>query len=66
MPLEFEDWLAQDKLFKFGYIQFYVLVSEYVLWYTHKKYEIYIWIDKKVHKVIFSIILIFRIVKLLS
>ena len=31
MPLEFEDWLAQDKLFKFGYIQFYVLVSEYVL-----------------------------------
>ena len=31
MPSQFEDWLAQDKFCKFGYIQLNDLVSEYVL-----------------------------------
>ena len=32
MPSQFEDWLAQDKFCKLGYIQVNDLVSEYVLW----------------------------------
>ena len=31
MPSQFEDWLAQDKFCKLGYIQLNDLVSEYVL-----------------------------------